>query len=81
MNKKIILYILSFACFLMPIISVEGIIPWIVAIFLINKSFKYFKNHENIKGVVLNTIYCALIIISYNILGKFIEKILVKLWV
>lgn len=81
MNKKIILYILSFICFLMPIISVEGLLPWIVAIFLINRSFKYFKKDENIKVVLLNTIYCALIILSYNILGRFIEKVLVKLWV
>lgn len=80
MNKRLILYILIGVCFIMPIISVEGIIPWIVALFFIHRIIEKFKVKENIKMSILNTLYCGAIILVYNILGSWIEKILVKLW-
>ncbi|MBD7911480.1 MULTISPECIES: hypothetical protein [Clostridium] len=80
MTKKIILYILIGLCFIMPMISVEGIIPWIIAIFLISRSFKAFKEKKNLKPVILNTIYCGGLILIYNVLARNIERILVKMW-
>ncbi|MDS0524384.1 hypothetical protein NNC19_01760 [Clostridium sp. SHJSY1] len=79
-KKNILLYILCGICFVMPIISVEGLIPWVIAIFLISKNFKKFKENNSIKPVVLNTIYCMGLIFIYNILARNIEKILVKMF-
>jgi hypothetical protein len=64
----------------MPILSVEALIPWIIAIFFISKNFKQFKNNESIKQVILNTIYCGVSILVFNVLARNIEKILVKMF-
>lgn len=79
MNKRFILYILLGGCFIMPIISVEGLTPWIVAIFFMYRIVKKFNVKENIKIAIINTIYCGSIILVYNVLGRWLEKILVKL--
>lgn len=80
MNKKVIMYILALLCLIMPIISVEGIVPWIVSLTFIHFSFKAFNKTNNIKRAVYNTIYCGAIIFIYNVLGRYIEKILVDMW-
>lgn len=79
-RKTIGLYILCAICFIMPILSVEGLIPWIIAIFFISRNFKKFKDKSDIKIVLLNTIYCGGLIIVYNILARNIERILVKMF-
>jgi hypothetical protein len=64
----------------MPIISVEGLVPWTVALFFIHRIIKKFKAEENMKIVILNAFLCGSIILIYNILGTWIETILVNLW-
>ena len=80
MNKKVVSYILIGLMFLMPIISIEDIIPWIVALFFINKSIKEFKINNQIKSTFLNFVYCGGLIFIFNIGAKYIEGILIKAW-
>ena len=80
MTNKKIMYLLIALCFIMPIISVEGIIPWIVSLTFIHLSFKQFEKSNNIKKVVYKTLYCGSIILLYNVIGRYIEKILVDMW-
>lgn len=69
MNKKIILYALIAIMFIMPIVSIEDIIPWVVTIFFINLSVRRFKVKDSIKPVVINTVFCGVIIVVYNVLA------------
>lgn len=80
MSRKTVLYLLAATMFIMPIVSIEDIIPWVVAIFFINKSFKAFKANGTIKPVAIYTLYCGGIILSYNLLTLYVESIVVKLW-
>ena len=80
MNKKVIFYILIFITFTFPILSIEGIIPWVVSIILINKSIKNFKSTSEIKYAVKNTILAGGIILSYYVIAKVIQDYLIKLW-
>lgn len=80
MNNKIIEKILIVILFLMPIISIEAIIPWALALFFIHKSIKEFKVKEELKPIILNTFYCGGFILLYNILARYIESLLVKAW-
>ncbi|MBU3135411.1 hypothetical protein KPL39_03920 [Clostridium gasigenes] len=80
MNKKIILYIIIGLIFLMPIISIEALTPWVVALFFIHKSIKEFKAKETLKPICFNMIYCGGIILMYNIIARYIEYILIKAW-
>ena len=80
MNKKVAFYILIFITFMFPILSIEGIIPWIVSIVLINKSIKKFNSTGEIKYTVKNTILAGGIILSYNVIAKVIQDYLIKLW-
>lgn len=79
-NKKAVLYLLATAMFIMPIVSLEDIVPWVVAIFFINKSFKAFKANGTIKPVAIYTLYCGGIILAYNLATLYVESIVVKLW-
>lgn len=80
MNKKYLLYILIFICFLFPIISVEDIVPWVVSLIAIHKSIKIFKKKEELKPVIINTLLAGGIILAYNIVTGVIERYLVKMW-
>lgn len=81
MNKKIILAICVIIMFIMPILSVEDIFIWIISIFFINKSIKVFKNKNSLKPVIINTTVCCLLIVLYNVIARYIEDILIKMWV
>lgn len=81
MNKKIILAICVIIMFIMPILSVEDIFIWIISLFFINKSIKTFKKEDNLKAVIINTTVCCFVIILYNVLARYIEDILIKMWV
>ena len=80
MNKKAVLNILIGIMFIMPIISIEDIVPWVVALFFIHRSIKGFKTKEVLKPAFLNTIYCGGIILVYNIIARYIEGIFIKAW-
>ena len=80
MNNKVILKIFIVIMFLMPIISIEDIIPWALAFFFIHKSIKGFKVKEELKPIILNTVYCGGSILLYNIFVRYIESVLVKAW-
>lgn len=80
MNKKVILYITIGLIFLMPIISIESVIPWVVAFFFINKSIKRFKANDELKFIWFNMIYCGGIILIYNIIARYLEGLLIKIW-
>lgn len=81
MNKKVILVICVIIMFIMPILSVEDIFIWIISLFFINKSIKTFKKEDNLKAVIINTTVCCFVIILYNVLARYIEDILIKMWV
>ena len=81
MNKKIILAICVIIMFIMPILSVEDIFIWIISIFFISKSIKVFKNKNSLKPVIINTTICFLLIVLYNVIARYIEDILIKMWV
>lgn len=80
MNNKVVLRIFIVIMFLMPIISIEDIIPWTLALFFIHKSIKSFKIKEELNPIILNTFYCGVSILLYNIFVRYIESILVKAW-
>lgn len=80
MNNKVILKIFILIMFLMPILSIEDIIPWALALFFIHKSIKVFKVKEELRPIILNTVYCVGSILLYNIFVRSIENILVKAW-
>ena len=80
MNKKVILNICILLMFLMPIISIEDIVIWIVALYFIHRSIKKFRGNTQLKPVIINTVVCSVIIVSYNVIVRYIEEILVKLW-
>ena len=81
MNKKVILVICVIIMFIMPILSVEDIFIWIISLFFINKSIKTFKKEDNLTAVIINTTVCCFVIILYNVLARYIEDILIKMWV
>ncbi|MGG7176323.1 hypothetical protein ACQPU1_01930 [Clostridium paraputrificum] len=80
MNKKVVLNILIGIMFIMPIISIEDIVPWVVALFFIHRSIKGFKIKDELKPILLNTLYCGGIILVYNVLARYIESALIKAW-
>lgn len=80
MNNKVMLKLFIALMFLMPIISIEDIIPWALALFFIHKSIKVFKVKEELKPIILNTVYCGGAILLYNIFVRYIESLLVKAW-
>lgn len=80
MNNKVIKKILIVIMFLMPIVSIEALIPWALALFFIHRSIKRFKIKEELKPIILNTIYCGGFILLYNIFARYIETVLVKAW-
>jgi len=80
-NRKVIIYISSILCLIMPVLSLEGIIPWIVCLFVIHKNIKIYKKQGNIKKILVNLFICIIFVIFYNVLGRIIQDILVKLLV
>ncbi|MGL5086300.1 MAG: hypothetical protein ACRC68_11400 [Clostridium sp.] len=80
MNKKFLLYIIVALIFLMPIISIEGAIPWVVSLFFINKCIKEFKLNTKLNALSLNVLYCGIVILSYNIIARYIESIMIRAW-
>lgn len=80
MNNKVMLKIFIVIMFLMPILSIEDIIPWALALFFIHKSIKVFKVKEELRPIILNIVYCGGSILLYNIFVRSIENILVKAW-
>lgn len=80
MNNKVMLKLFIVIMFLMPIISIEDIIPWALSLFFIHKSIKGFKVKEELKPIILNTVYCGGSILLYNIFVRYIESVLVKAW-
>lgn len=65
----------------MPFLYIEGIIPWIVFIFVIHKNIKLYKEDRKINKIVANLLICILIMIFYNVAGGVIQDILVRLWI
>lgn len=80
MNNKVIQKIFIVIMLLMPIVSIEDIIPWALALFFIHKSIRGFKVKEELKPIILNTVYCGVSILLYNIFVRYIESILIKAW-
>ncbi|VYU01528.1 hypothetical protein [Clostridium tertium] len=80
MNNKVVLKILIVIMFIMPIVSIEDIVPWAIALFFIHKSIKGFKAKDDLKPIILNTVYCGGIIFFYNVIARYIENILIKAW-
>ena len=43
-NRKIMIYVFTILCLIMPILSIEGLIPWILCLFIMHKNLKIYKN-------------------------------------
>lgn len=80
-SKKLIIYSSSILCLIMPVLSIEGIIPWIVCIFVMHKNIKLYREDEKINKIIANLLICVFIMIFYNVAGRVIQDILVRLWV
>ena len=80
LNKKYVFYILIIAIFSFPILSIEDIIPWGVALFFIHRSIKTFRENEKLRPVVNNTLLAGGIILVYNVITRVIENYLVRMW-
>ena len=79
MIKNIVKILLIVLCFIFPIISIEDIVPWVVALVFIHRSVKIFNKDGSIKNIAINTLYAGGIILIYNVLARVIEAYLVKL--
>lgn len=80
-NRKIMIYICTILCLIMPIVSIEGLIPWILCLFIMHKNLKIYKDKGSFKRIAANLFICMLLMIFYNVAGIIIQDILVKLWV
>lgn len=80
-NRKIMIYICTILCLIMPIVSIEGLIPWILCLFIMHKNLKIYKDKGSFKRIAANLFICMLLMIFYNVAGRIIQDILVKLWV
>lgn len=80
MNRKYTLIMCIILMILMPILSIEDIVLWIVSLYFIHKSIKAYKLDYSNKVIIKNTIICTLITVIYNLIVSNIETILVKLW-
>lgn len=81
MIKKILIGVLIGLCILFPIISVEDIIPWTIALIFVHKSCKVIGQGKDIQKIAINTILCGGSILVFNIVTEVIEQYLVKLLV
>ena len=79
-NRKIMIYVFTILCLIMPILSIEGLIPWILCLFIMHKNLKIYKEHGSFKRIAVNLFICMLVMIFYNVAGRIIQDILVKLW-
>ena len=78
MNKKI--YILSIVPLIFPILSREDIIPWLVALFFINKSIQAIKSNINVnRKLVVNITSSGALILAFNLLASAIQNYFSKL--
>lgn len=80
MNKRYVLYILIGLMFIMPILAIEDIVPWVTSLLLIHKSIKSFKDNNSLKPVVKNTIIAGIIIFIYNFGARYVQEVLSKMW-
>ena len=79
-NRKIMIYISTILCLIMPIVSLEGLIPWVLCLFIMHKNLKIYKDDGSFKRIAANLFICILGMIFYNVAGRIIQDILVKLW-
>ena len=79
MIKKILIGLLIGLCIIFPIISIEDLIPWVIALIFVHKSCKIIGKDNDIKRIAMNTALCGGIILAFNIVAKIIESYLVKL--
>lgn len=80
-NRKIMIYVFTILCLIMPILSIEGLIPWILCLFVMHKNLKIYKERGSFKRIAANLFIYMLAMIFYNVVGRIIQDILVKLWV
>lgn len=79
MIKKVLIGVLIGLCIIFPIISIEDLIPWVVALIFVHKSCKIVGKDNDVKLIAINTALCGGIILAFNIVARAIEDYLVKL--
>lgn len=78
MNRK--LYFLAMVPLIFPILSREDIIPWLIVLFFMRKSFKNIKsNIDANKKVFSNIVFSALGVVLFNILSVAVQNYFSKL--
>lgn len=78
MNKKI--YILSIVPLIFPILSREDIIPWLIALFFVNKSMQAIKSNINVnRKLLINITSSGALILAFNLLSLAIQNYFSKL--
>lgn len=74
------LYIIPLLSLTFPIVSIEGLIPWTVAIYFCYKGIIAINKYEKpLKRCTSYVVFSGVIIAAYNVLVYFVSNYLVKL--
>ncbi|GFP76820.1 hypothetical protein [Clostridium fungisolvens] len=74
------LYIIPVLSMIFPIVSIEGLIPWTVAIYFCYKGISSINKYEKpLKKCISYFVISGVIIAIYNLLVYFVSNYLVKL--
>ncbi|MBK1809287.1 hypothetical protein JHL18_01335 [Clostridium sp. YIM B02505] len=79
-NRSKVLYIIPLLSLIFPIVSIEGLVPWAVAIYFCYKGIGSINKYERpVKRCIGYLILSGVIVALYNVLVYFVSNYLVKL--
>ncbi|GKU23875.1 hypothetical protein [Clostridium folliculivorans] len=79
-KRSKLLYIIPLLSLIFPIVSIEGLVPWTVAIYFCYKGISSINKYEKpLKKCISYLVLSGVIIALYNILVYFVSNYLVKL--
>lgn len=81
MKNKYIFYGLILISLAFPIFLIEDIVPWGVCLYFINKSIKEFRECNDLKGPIKNTVLTGGIILIYHFVVRAIEAYINSMYV
>ncbi|GFZ30583.1 hypothetical protein CSC2_11090 [Clostridium zeae] len=74
------LYIIPLLSLIFPIVSIEGLVPWAVAIYFCYKGVSSINKYEKpLKRCISYLVVSGVIIAAYNVLVYLVSNYLVKL--
>jgi hypothetical protein len=78
---KKIYYFAAMIPLIFPIISKEDLIPWVIVIYFIYRSFKNIESLENNikRKIFTNIILSGVIVLAFNVVSTLIESYLAKM--